>query len=73
MKIQKNPKKNPETEKNPENIIIISYLISQLFIMWRNMVKTIEIWRFKKNDKKNRKKEIFNLWSFAHEVKSIFS
>ena len=49
--------KNPETGKNPENIIIISYMISKLSIMWRNMVKTIEIWRFEKNHKKKPHKK----------------
>ena len=36
--------------------------------MWRNMVKTNEIWRFEKNDKK---KVIFKLRNFAHEVKTL--
>ena len=47
-------------KKSGKNIII-SYLRSKLSILWRNMVKTIEIWRFEKNhkkkDKKNEKKK----------------
>ena len=39
--------------------------------MWRNLVKTIEIWRFEKNHReKGGKKVIFKLRSFVHEVKS---
>ena len=62
--------KNLETGKKPEKYIIISYLPSKLSIMWRNMVKTIEIWKFEKSHKtkKNQKKKvIFKLLSFAHE------
>ena len=49
--------------------------MSKPFIMCRNMVKTIEIWKFEKNHQKNQKKPkkkkkvIFKLLSFAHEVK----
>ena len=63
-----NPEKIRKPEKNPGENIIISDLISRLSIMWRNVVKTIEIWRFEKNHKK---KVIFKLLSFAHEVKIL--
>ena len=40
-------------------------------IMSRNIFQIIEIRRFEKSDKKKtKKKEIFKLRSFAHEVKS---
>ena len=35
--------------------------MSKPSIMWRNMVKTIEIWKFEKNQQK--KKKNFNFWA----------
>ena len=40
MKSQKNPEKIRKPENDPENNIIISYLISKLSIVPRNIVKT---------------------------------
>ena len=67
-KIRKNPGKNLKPDKK----IIISYLRSKSSILWKNMVKANEIWSFEKCDqrKKRKKKEIFILWSFAHEFKT---
>ena len=61
MKIRKNPEKNLGTGNKSEKNTIISYLVSKLYIMWRNLVKTIEIWIFEKNhqEKKNEKKSNF--------------
>ena len=40
--------------------------------MSRNIVQINEIRRFEKSDQKTKKKEIFKLRSFAHEVKRDF-
>ena len=68
-------KKIREKIRKPDKIrkkyYIMSYLISKLSIMYTNIVQTIEIGRLEKSDKKKRKKkEIFKLRSFAHEVKN---
>ena len=57
--IRKNPEKIRKPDKNPEKNIIISYLISKLSIMSRNIVQIIEIRRFEKSDKKTKKKRDF--------------
>ena len=72
-KIQK--KSGKKSGKNQEKNILD--LISRIPIMWRNVVKTIEILIFEKNHKKKQKKTkkkkevIFKLLSFAHEVKIL--
>ena len=55
-KIRKYPEKIRKPDENPEKNIIISYLISKLSIMSRNIVEIIEIRRFEKSDKKTKKK-----------------
>ena len=61
-----NPEKHPE--KRPEKNIIISYLIKKLSILWRNMVKTIEIWRFEKNHQKQDEK----FWSMTARTRTKY-
>ena len=52
-KFAKIQKKSGKSDKIPDKKIIISYLRNKLSILWRNMVKTIEIRRFEKWDQKN--------------------
>ena len=63
---EKNPGENPVKIWKPdflEKSVIISYLMSKLSILWRNMVQTTEIWNFEKWDQflsKNKKKRFLN-------------
>ena len=51
-------------DKYPEKKIIISYLRSKLIILWRNMVKHAEIWRFENCPDKSEKKKNCK-WRFS--------
>ena len=68
LRFEENPEKSGKRIKIRKNICI-SHLIGKLSIMSKNIVQIIEIRRFEKSDQKNKKKEIFKLRSFAHEVK----
>ena len=55
-----------------EKNIIISYLIWKLCILWRNLVKTIEIWRFVKNPKKKKVKFLYFYASHSKYKDNLF-
>ena len=73
MKIREKSGKTRKPDKFPEKKITLSYMRSKPSILYRNVLKTALIWRFENCPlkKKLKKKEIFKLWSFAYEVKTV--
>ena len=67
---EQNPEIIRKPDEIPENKIIISHLRSKPSNLSRNMVKSVEIWRFEKcpqeklrNKKKLKKKRFYNFWA----------
>ena len=69
-------------DKIPERKVILSYLMCNLSILWRNIVQTTEIWKYVENPEKSGKKSgkwinfrkrklLYHIWEVNHLWRNV--